>query len=270
MSAKAACGTVSPYRPPPMKKLLLAAALAAFVVPPAAQAGNVSMRVRDVPLGARTLEAAAAAATFNMLGLHWIGSGTVALSDAHAARSLARVAGRRLGQPLGRLARRQPRLARGVGGRPVPHRRAGSAAAFVRGDVTRHDRAGARDRGSQRARDRLAVGVGSQRGDRPCDPDDRPDTQARRRPSHGGHQFVHTCAGCGDRARDRAVPRARERLERHRLQLSRRPLRHDLRGTRGRHRPERDRRARTGVQLRHRGRCARRELRRGRPDAGAA
>jgi hypothetical protein len=61
-----------------MKKLLLAAALAAFVVPPSAQAGDVSMRVREIPLGARMLSASTPAANFNMLGLHWIGSGAVA------------------------------------------------------------------------------------------------------------------------------------------------------------------------------------------------
>src|SRR4051812_42422198 len=61
-----------------MKKLLLAAALAAFVVPPSAQAGDVAMRVRDVPLGARGLEAAGPDANFNMLGVHWVGGGAVA------------------------------------------------------------------------------------------------------------------------------------------------------------------------------------------------
>jgi flagellar hook assembly protein FlgD len=60
-----------------MKKLLLAAALAAFVVPPAARAGDVAMRVREVPLGARALDSAGAPMNFNMLGLHWIGTGTV-------------------------------------------------------------------------------------------------------------------------------------------------------------------------------------------------
>ena len=49
---------------------------------------------------------------------------------------------------------------------------------------------------------------------------------------------------------DRALPRARERLERHRLQLSRRPLRPGLRGPGRRDRQERDRRARGGVQHR--------------------
>jgi flagellar hook assembly protein FlgD len=61
-----------------MKKLLLAAAFAALVAPTPAQAGDVSMRVRDVPIGARVLDAAGRATNFNMLGLHWIGTGTVA------------------------------------------------------------------------------------------------------------------------------------------------------------------------------------------------
>jgi hypothetical protein len=61
-----------------MKKLLLAAAFAAFVIPPSAQAGDVSMRVADVPLGSRTLESTTRTRAFNMLGLHWTGTGSVA------------------------------------------------------------------------------------------------------------------------------------------------------------------------------------------------
>ena len=45
-----------------------------------------------------------------------------------------------------------------------------------------------------------------------------------------GHERVLTRRGRSDRERDPALPRAGKRLERHRLQLSRRPLRHDLRG----------------------------------------
>jgi hypothetical protein len=59
-----------------MKKLLLAVVLATLAAPAAAQAGNVSMRVQEVPLG-RSLAAAPRQANFNMLGLHWIGSGHV-------------------------------------------------------------------------------------------------------------------------------------------------------------------------------------------------
>ena len=51
-----------------------------------------------------------------------------------------------------------------------------------------------------------------------------------------GSELVHAGAGGRDRARDRGLPREGERLERHRLQLSRRPLRHRLRGPGGRDR----------------------------------
>ena len=62
--------------------LLLAVAL---VAPTAARAGGVTMVVRDVPLGPRTFQSAAAPIRFNMLGLHWQGSGSVEFR----ARSLA-------------------------------------------------------------------------------------------------------------------------------------------------------------------------------------
>jgi hypothetical protein len=60
-----------------LRRLLLAAALAALAAPAVARAGDVSMKVRDVPLGDRSLATAATAARFNMLGVHWIGSGRV-------------------------------------------------------------------------------------------------------------------------------------------------------------------------------------------------
>ena len=61
-----------------MKKLLLAAVLATLAAPAAARAGDVSMVVQEVPLGARTTESAPRQTNFNMLGLHWIGTGSVA------------------------------------------------------------------------------------------------------------------------------------------------------------------------------------------------
>ncbi len=70
---------------------------------------------------------------------------------------------------------------------------------------------------------------------RACDP-------LRERPPHGRHEQLLARAGGGDHARDRGLPRQVERLERHRLQLPRRPLRHRLRGPLRRHRPQRDRR----------------------------
>jgi hypothetical protein len=59
-----------------MQKLLVAAA-AALTLVPAARAGDVAMRVQDVPLGARSLASVAPAMRFNMLAVHWRGSGTV-------------------------------------------------------------------------------------------------------------------------------------------------------------------------------------------------
>ena len=61
-----------------MQKLVVTlAALAALAVPALARAGDVAMRVQDVPLGSRTLAAAPAPMHFNMLALHWIGGGVV-------------------------------------------------------------------------------------------------------------------------------------------------------------------------------------------------
>lgn len=63
-----------------MKNLgVLALAVAALAAPGLARAGDVTMRVRDVPLsGGRVLASARPAPRFDMLGLHWIGSGSVA------------------------------------------------------------------------------------------------------------------------------------------------------------------------------------------------
>ena len=64
-----------------MKLVVAAALLLAF--PAAARAAQVSLVVRDVPLrGARTL--AAAAPSFDLVGLHWQGSGSVSFSTRSA------------------------------------------------------------------------------------------------------------------------------------------------------------------------------------------
>jgi hypothetical protein len=65
-----------------MQKLLLVAfgapaLVAALALPAPARAGDVSMRVQDVPLGPRALAGTAPAMRFNMIGLHWRGAGTV-------------------------------------------------------------------------------------------------------------------------------------------------------------------------------------------------
>jgi hypothetical protein len=59
------------------KLVVILATLVALAVPSLARAGDVAMRVQEVPLGPRTLAAAAPPMHFNMLALHWIGAGTV-------------------------------------------------------------------------------------------------------------------------------------------------------------------------------------------------
>jgi hypothetical protein len=59
------------------KVVVTLAALAALVVPSFARAGDVAMRVQEIPLGPRALAAVQPAMHFNMLALHWIGSGSV-------------------------------------------------------------------------------------------------------------------------------------------------------------------------------------------------
>jgi hypothetical protein len=58
-------------------RTLLAAFVLALAAPAAASAGLVSMHVRDVPLGSRSLSSVHAGAPFDMLGVHWTGSGSV-------------------------------------------------------------------------------------------------------------------------------------------------------------------------------------------------
>lgn len=53
------------------------AAAAALAIPSLAHAGEVAMRVQAVPLGARVLATAAKPMHFNMLAVHWAGSGTI-------------------------------------------------------------------------------------------------------------------------------------------------------------------------------------------------
>jgi hypothetical protein len=59
------------------KQVATLAALAALAVPSLARAGDVAMRVQEIPLGPRALAAVQPSMHFNMLALHWIGSGSV-------------------------------------------------------------------------------------------------------------------------------------------------------------------------------------------------
>ena len=90
-------------------------------------------------------------------------------------------------------------------------------------------------------------------GRRPGPAAQRPELRRRAgrvRPSHRRHDRVRARAVAGDRAGHRPLPHPVQRLERHRLQLPRRPLRQRLRGPRGRHRGGRDRRPGAGLQRR--------------------
>jgi flagellar hook assembly protein FlgD len=60
-----------------LRRLVPIAAAAALIVPATAHAGDVAMRVQDVPLGGRALASAEPSMNFNMLAVHWIGSGSV-------------------------------------------------------------------------------------------------------------------------------------------------------------------------------------------------
>ena len=72
----------------------------------------------------------------------------------------------------------------------------------------------------------------------------------RLRPPHGQRERLRARGVGGDRPRHRALPPRLQPLERHRLQLPRRPVRPGVRGPCGRDRPGRDRRAGPGLQLR--------------------
>jgi len=67
-----------------MKRALLVLTLS-LALPGTALAGNVTMVSRDVPLGGRALAAASAPMRFDMLGLHWQGSGGVSYRTRSAA-----------------------------------------------------------------------------------------------------------------------------------------------------------------------------------------
>ena len=69
-------------------RLLLAAIVLALATPAAASAGLVTMHVSEVPLGgARTLQSATPARRFDMLAVHWIGSGSVEYRTRSAERA---------------------------------------------------------------------------------------------------------------------------------------------------------------------------------------
>ena len=60
-----------------MVKLLRLTLLGLLAFPAAAHAGDVSLVSRDVSLGPRALQVAQPPMRFNMVGIHWSGTGTV-------------------------------------------------------------------------------------------------------------------------------------------------------------------------------------------------
>ena len=162
--------------------------------------------------------------------------------------------GHRRAGPCERLAARQPVVGRALRPDRVPAAREGQPPAGLvrlepRGRRPRADAAEGRCAGDRAAR-RLEGG----REDPARGTLVRGQPAARDRPPHRGRERVHRGPGARDREGDPALPREGERLERHRLQLPRRPLRHRLRGPLRRDREERRRSARGGVQHRL-GRC---------------
>ena len=139
---------------------------------------------------------------------------------------------------------------------PLPHRAAASPTSvrtFVR-SPERQDPAPGR-RGGRCTGDRAAQRVGSGRVDPPRRAHVRAGDQVRDRAPHGRDERLLALPGGGDHARDPDLPRQVERLERHRLQLPRRPLRDGLRGPLRRNRPERRRGAHPRLQHRRGRRC---------------
>ena len=197
--------------------------------------------------GRALLAAAQSPMHFNMLALHWIGSGSVSyrVHRLHGGWSAWVTADADVAPDggTGPLARRQPRLDRSRRRRAVPAARGCAPAARVRALVAGHDKAVPADQRDGHACDRLARRLGRRRGDRAREAAHRARRPARGRAPHRGHELVHGGPGGGDRARHRGLPREGKRLERHRLQLFGRPVRDRLRGPRRRHRQERDRRA---------------------------
>ena len=101
--------------------------------------------------------------------------------------------------------------------------------------------------GRRRARDGPARRLGRRPGPA-AQPAELRQRAGRVRAPHG-HRGRLRAGGIGrHRPRHRALPPRLQRLERHRLQLPRRPLRRHLRGPRGRHRGRRDRRPGAGLE----------------------
>ena len=234
------------------------------MLPAPAAAEDATIVSRDVPLGraALALTAGQPSTRFNLVGLHWRGPRHRPVQDTFGHGALERLgrrgprgrgsARRRHGRarPSELVAAREPLVGRAVGPDRVPPPWQGHPLArLLRLEPTRWGaRANAPE--GRLARDRPPQRLERGREDQAQHPRLRIRDQARDRAPHGRRQRVHGSPVTRDRARDRALPREGQRLERHRLQLPRRPLRDGFRGSLRRPRAQRHRRARRGLQHR--------------------
>ncbi len=221
---------------------LLASLVVALAFPAAAFAEDVGFVTQEVPLhGARTL-AVATPPAFDLVGLHWQGPGNVLfrtrstsgrwsgwraampealdLPDANTVRG-------EVGAPV---EARQPVLGRSVERDRVPAARSRHASARVFRAEPGEGRSRSHALDRRLAAGGAARGVGGERGDPPRRAAVRDVAQVCSRPPHRRRQQLHGGAVRLDRARDPGVPRQGKRLERHRLQLSRRQVRAGVRG----------------------------------------
>ena len=247
-----------------MRAFLIAAVLL-LAAPAAAHAADGSIWSRDLSLGARALAGGGHERQASSTSSACTGGAAAASS---CARAVGQARGARGGRP-----RPRPRTARTVvrpnapgpagGGEPVvgsrldaargTHRRPGDArASLVRPQpcgTCPHSPGGLHGLAEDRPEKRLE----GRREDRAVGATLRTGASLRRRPPHSRLEQLPARGVGGDRARDRALPREGERLERHRLQLPRRQVRPGVRGPRRRDAAQRHRRACGGLQHRLRG-----------------
>ncbi len=253
-----------------MRVFLIAAALL-LAAPAAAHAADPSLWSRDLPRDARAPAAVIPQRPFDLVGVHWRGSGRVELRTLAASGTWSpwRLAAPEAEDRPDRGVSERSRSGWTVGN---PWWAPGSTRLEVRtvGKVTQsaglvrtqpvcaYPAAHGGDGGL--AEDRAEKRLERQREDRAERATLCARAALRPRPPHGRLQLVQARGIRGDRSRHRALPREGQRLERHRLQLSRRPLRPGLRGAGRRDAAQRHRRSRGGVQHRVSGRRCPRDV----------
>ena len=245
-------------------RILRLSLLLALAFPAAAQAEDATIVMRNVPLaGERAPGAAQATRPLQPRRPPLARARLGAVPDALARRSLERLGGRssRSGGPAGQRHRASARRAGSWRvGNPWWVGPSDRIEYRLRGRVTKlraffvwSPTPGVPGRTLQKAGAPAIVPRSGWNADekiRRAPPSYRSRSAARARAPHGRRERLHGRSVAGDRPCDPALPREGKRLERHRLQLPRRPLRPGLRGALRRYRAERRRRPRRGVQHR--------------------